>query len=1505
MDPISAIGAVWSVYQLASFVGGLCFKYAQGVKRAEAEADSTLDEIHNFQAALWRLNGMLKDEAQNETGGDRLQSLRAIMSEDSVLLKSCKTDLEKLRSKLEDGEKSFQGLKGQAKVILQRMKWPLKQEDVKRLTDNMRNVAAQIERAQSIDTTQMIRTIGTTVQSTSEKVDSMKNTVENATARYDKEEQERKSKEHLKELEQLKVKIMTWLKHADQYENHKIACQVRDKTTKTGQWFVEGESFEKFKHAEHSLLWLDGDSGSGKTILSSTIIESLRGTLRSNSQAALGFWYFNADDKAKTTLDECVRALITQFLEAMPALVPSIITEFWSDHNKGGRTPKLSDLRAALTKLLATEKITYYIVLDALDECRQEDQLDLLAIIQALQSSENQHLHILVTSRKYLKDRFRERFLNLASFFDIAIERAEVDEDIKSHVTQQLLTDPDLNRWDEITRNMIFSSLTAKAHGMFRWVDCQLQALRKCKKKSALIKALEQLPKDLQEQYTRELASVSEEDSEDALTLLKWLTFPQRKIRVEEALELLDVDYESEEPRFIPDEKVNGSDYVLGLCGSLVRTDVNKNGFNHLGEPAEVVTLTTSHATVLDFLKSREIQVGSLDSVYFTRESINLQMAVTCLGYLHSLFELEPDLDEDKLSRYPSARLCAEYWDDYYREVIAPGSSNLNRDRLNRLVLKLLDSKESTLKWVRLCDPDHDQVRVNFKHREEQLHSKLYYASLLGITDIVTHYLDKGENKNYTSKQGFGTPLVAAAYLGRTQIVQHLLEAGADPNLSGNWSWGKPLAVAVEANHTDIVKLLINSLQVDVNCCRHEENWQRKDIVKGELRELGERTDISKQYEGFRLATTIEENDPYNDIAPPYLSPAEAIIYDEADATRARFAAHSMLYIAVEYNSMEALDILLDSGAEPNQVGGYYHTALQAACVWDRKAMAEKLLNSGARCNIYGGAVDCPLLAACFKMESEAIIRQMIDCGADVNRQCRFEHPITGQIIMSTPLYAAVMYRSLDIVRLLLANHADPNIQGCEGFDNAFQAACQRGEVEIVRELLNYGVNPDKLQGGGIYDNGLNAAICKGHLGVVKLLLDKKLDPNLKTTAGLHPLVAACQNSDETGSYDKLVKVLLEHGADANAGAVTPEITNCTPIQAARTVGQLKMLLEYGANINQQTRSNPSPLISSIVNGWIEMTKYLLEKGADVQQAHPSTSFPLSKACRGESIEVVEALIGHADVNAMDDWFCGSALHHAVQLGNKSVIKLLLARGAELSLVHWLTGTPLMAASEQDDIEIFELIYNATTEHDIVNALGQNALLCAMKTRHWVYVERFLQDESKILSVDYMGCNVLHYAARSGRTELVEQALDSGIDVDSLDNTGWSALHWASFSTYGTVEVIGILLNAGAEREMRDKQGRTALDIAVQHHKAAETAVLRAGLSILELLYTTIHQLEFSSTWKSVICDCCLNVVSRRSVPLPELQRIRPLLSMLYRKICDSFSRSRVQVRKLPVRKNC
>ena len=78
-------------------------------------------------------------------------------------------------------------------------------------------------------------------------------------------------------------------------------------------------------------------------------------------------------------------------------------------------------------------------------------------------------------------------------------------------------------------------NLCSKAAGMFRWVDCQLQAIRKCKgsvdlKGSMdLKKSLNMLLEDVHEQHARESADIPENCAQDALKILQWLTFPKQR----------------------------------------------------------------------------------------------------------------------------------------------------------------------------------------------------------------------------------------------------------------------------------------------------------------------------------------------------------------------------------------------------------------------------------------------------------------------------------------------------------------------------------------------------------------------------------------------------------------------------------------------------------------------------------------------------------------------------------------------------------------------------------------------------------------------------------------------------------------------------------------------------------------------------------------------------------------------------------------------------------------
>lgn len=295
------------------------------------------------------------------------------------------------------------------------------------------------------------------------------------------------------------------------------------------------------------------------------------------------------------------------------------------------------------------------------------------------------------------------------------------------------------------------------------------------------------LPKDLHEQYTRDLAGIPEDDAEDALKLLKWLAFPLRKLRLEEAVDMLAVDLDGEYPVFDVAARMIQPELVLELCGSLIRTDIDTNGRDHLGDVATVTTLTTSHATVLDFLSSQPIKVGNLPEVVLTKPAVAMQMAEVCLGYLHSLFELGVEMTEDSLRTYPFARLCAEYWDDFYRMAMEDDHVNglLSRTRLNTMVIRLLNSVPERLMAVRLCNPNFDTYRVDLDFSRKDLDSPLYYAALHGLPDIVEYYLAKGAAINYSVSRGYGTPLVAASALGRETVVRLLLDKGADPTLGG------------------------------------------------------------------------------------------------------------------------------------------------------------------------------------------------------------------------------------------------------------------------------------------------------------------------------------------------------------------------------------------------------------------------------------------------------------------------------------------------------------------------------------------------------------------------------------------------------------------------------------------------------------------------------------------------------------------------------------------------
>ena len=104
-----------------------------------------------------------------------------------------------------------------------------------------------------------------------------------------------------------------------------------------------------------------------------------------------------------------------------------------------------------------------------------------------------------------------------------------------------------------------------------------------------------------------------------------------------------------------------------------------------------------------------------------------------------------------------------------------------------------------------------------------------------------------------------------------------------------------------------------------------------------------------------------------------------------------------------------------------------------------------------------------------------------------------------------------------------------------------------------------------------------------------------------------------------------------------------------------------------------------------------------VEPVAEAATPEPPTAkapdIPLWKAAIKGDIEAVKKhLDAGADVNAKDDQFGGTPLHHVTVKGHKEIVELLIAQGADVNVLDGGGYTPLDWAIEDNHTEIADLL---------------------------------------------------------------------------------------------------------------------------------------------------------------------------------------------------------------------
>ncbi|KAL4778714.1 hypothetical protein BJX76DRAFT_362476 [Aspergillus varians] len=338
----------------------------------------------------------------------------------------------------------------------------------------------------------------------------------------------------------------------------------------------------------------------------------------------------------------------------------------------------------------------------------------------------------------------------------------------------------------------------------------------------------------------------------------------------------------------------------------------------------------------------------------------------------------------------------------------------------------------------------------------------------------------------------------------------------------------------------------------------------------------------------------------------------------------------SALQAAVISGNEAIVKMLLDQGAAVNQATGWVGTPLTAVLEQGMISMACVLLENGARPDIIGGYYTSSLHLAANKGESflKAVLDRVKDVDVDVD---------VSLYPYGSPLHVACNTYNHANVDILLEKSADVHAQPGQ-FGTAIQAAAWSGSARAVRALLNHGANPNCwgislithaspdinlpyygriciLRGGlglhdnlwngylhdrwddlfprmGFYANSIAAALRVREYAHNKILWLFEFEPTHQEGHYGCPLQVAAYEG-----HIEVVGALIENNAEVNSVCGVFG----TALEVVAYVGHgkvVEMILEYGADPEIEAGFYGLPLLAATVAGRQEVCEMLLEAGA-------------------------------------------------------------------------------------------------------------------------------------------------------------------------------------------------------------------------------------------------------------------------------------------------------------------
>jgi ankyrin repeat protein len=502
-------------------------------------------------------------------------------------------------------------------------------------------------------------------------------------------------------------------------------------------------------------------------------------------------------------------------------------------------------------------------------------------------------------------------------------------------------------------------------------------------------------------------------------------------------------------------------------------------------------------------------------------------------------------------------------------------------------------------------------------------------------------------DERLTWSTGRGTDVWAvfcACIAGDLSAVERLVDV--DPSLVRcSFAYRTPLYFAVRENRIPVVKFLLDhgadplSLAVNdslLDICRDRGYAELQKLLEAKFAALQ-----NASQEGEAIAAAIRAHDLEKMRALLDATPSLLHIGDERSNQPIHWAAMT--------RQLEFIDELLRRGADINAArfdgarpiqlanGDYYFRGWRDVPT-DWPVTPQQVID-----HLRARGAYCDICTACHLGDIDRV-RELLDEDASLaNRVAEYTTYYLGS---GSPLKNAAAKGHMEIVRLLLAHGADPN-------------------------LREEGIAP--------HGHALYAAAANRHYDVAKLLLEHGAFPNPPVESSADALSRAISNSDQPMiellcSYGaaRSMELLAAYGDVQTAAAVlsaNPALADDPDALASAASGGheafVRLLLRYWPELPQRIDFRPW----SVGAKTRELNELLFAHGMNASQPDWLHITPLHQFARKGDVENAKQFIAHgANLHARDEDICSTPLAWAAKFNQKPMVELLLTSGASRNL---------------------------------------------------------------------------------------------------------------------------------------------------------------------------------------------------------------------------------------------